>query len=125
MSLQPSPSLIDPFPSAGYPIISYFTKHPLSYAGGFNLGGINASGQASIYSLYHPQRLIFPQIPTMPNNVGLIDIKTPYTAHTIASFADGTEYQLVFSDEFETENRTFWPGDDAFWEAVNLHYWQV
>lgn len=30
---------------------------------------------------------------------------------------------LVFSDEFETDGRTFYPGDDPFWEAVDLHYW--
>lgn len=41
------------------------------------------------------------------------------------SFADGAEWQLVFSDEFNTDNRTFWPGDDPYWEAANLHYWQV
>ena len=33
--------------SAGYPIISHFTKHDQSTLGGFNLGGINASGQVS------------------------------------------------------------------------------
>jgi len=94
---------------AGYPMISYFTKHPLSYSGGFNLGGINASGQ----------------IPSMANNVGLIDIKTPSSAYTFPSFADGSDWQLVFSDEFDTENRTFWPGDDPYWEAADLHYWQT
>lgn len=31
-------------------------------------------------------------------------------------------YHLVFSDEFETEGRTFWPGDDPFWTAVDLWY---
>ncbi|KAH7885927.1 glycoside hydrolase family 16 protein [Phlebopus sp. FC_14] len=94
---------------AGYPMISYFTKHALSYEGGFNVGGINASGQ----------------IPSMTNNYGLIDVDTPSSAHTIKSFADGSEWQLVFSDEFETEDRTFWPGDDPYWEAVDLHYWQT
>jgi beta-glucan synthesis-associated protein KRE6 len=29
----------------------------------------------------------------------------------------------VFSDEFNVDGRTFWPGDDPFWEAVDLHYW--
>ncbi len=31
--------------------------------------------------------------------------------------------QLVFSDEFNTDGRTFYPGDDPYWEAENLHYW--
>jgi hypothetical protein len=30
---------------------------------------------------------------------------------------------LVFSDEFNTDGRTFYPGDDPYWEAVDLHYW--
>lgn len=65
------------------------------------------------------------KIPTIPNNYGLIDVDTPTSAHTITSFADSSEWQLVFSDEFNQEGRTFWPGDDPYWEAVDLHYWQV
>lgn len=61
----------------------------------------------------------------MPNNFGLIDVDTPSSAFTVTSFADGSQWQLVFSDEFNTENRTFWPGDDPYWEAADLHYWQV
>lgn len=33
--------------SAGYPLISHFTNKPQSTLGGFNLGGINATGQVS------------------------------------------------------------------------------
>ena len=40
-------------------MISYFTKRPLSNAGGFNLGGINASGQASNHILFHQRSLMF------------------------------------------------------------------
>jgi hypothetical protein len=29
-----------------------------------------------------------------------------------------TFLKMVFSDEFETEGRTFWPGDDPFWEGM-------
>ncbi|KAF7366334.1 GH16 domain-containing protein [Mycena sanguinolenta] len=64
----------------------------------------------------------------MPNigNWGLIDQDTPKEAHTMASYHDPTKMlQLVFSDEFETEGRTFYPGDDPYWEAVDLHYWQT
>lgn len=35
------------------------------------------------------------------------------------------EMALVFSDEFNVDGRTFYPGDDPYWEAVDLHYWQV
>jgi hypothetical protein len=44
--------------------------------------------------------------------------KKPYTA-------SGSNWTLVFSDEFEVEGRSFYPGDDPYWEAVDLHYWQV
>lgn len=51
----------------------------------------------------------------------LIDKDTPDSAKKRTGF-DGEEYELVFSDEFETDGRTFWPGDDPYWEAVNLWY---
>jgi len=35
------------FGSAGYPLISYFNRHEQSRLGGFNLGGVNASGQVN------------------------------------------------------------------------------
>ncbi|TFK62967.1 glycoside hydrolase family 16 protein [Pluteus cervinus] len=93
---------------AGYPLASYFTETKQTTKGGFNLGGINASGQ----------------IPEMAGGWGLIDAVTPTEALKIPSYTnDGEEYVLVFSDEFEQEGRTFYPGDDPYWEAVDLHYW--
>jgi hypothetical protein len=74
---------------AGFPIVDYFIKHPVGTLGGFNLGGINATGQV-------PQILGFR---------GLIDADTPRSARTKKG-TDGKDYQLVFSDEFNTENRT-------------------
>lgn len=35
--------------------------------------------------------------------------------------ANGEDFRLVFSDEFNTEGRSFWPGDDPYWEGVELH----
>ncbi|KAH7887543.1 glycoside hydrolase family 16 protein [Phlebopus sp. FC_14] len=92
---------------AGYPMISYFTRNKLGNNGGFNLGGINASGQ----------------IPQIPGNWALIDIDTPKDAFTKPSWNGGPDMELVFSDEFNVPGRTFWPGDDPYWEAHNLHYW--
>ncbi|PFH54812.1 glycoside hydrolase family 16 protein [Amanita thiersii Skay4041] len=93
---------------AGYPLISHFTSTTQSTLGGFNLGGINASGQ----------------VPDLPGNWGLIDLDTPKEAYTKPSYFDPKqELQLVFSDEFNTDGRTFYPGDDPYWEAVDLHYW--
>ncbi|GAA5943225.1 uncharacterized protein JCM15063_005298 [Sporobolomyces koalae] len=64
------------------------------------------------------------QVPMIPGLPGLIDKDTPQEAYTRTGF-DGETYNLVFSDEFEQDGRTFWPGDDPFWEAVDLHYWQT
>ncbi|EJF66804.1 glycoside hydrolase family 16 protein [Dichomitus squalens] len=94
---------------AGYPLITYFTRSTPSTLGGFNLGGINASGQ----------------IPSMPGNWGMIDIDTPQEARTYPDFQSGKNWHLIFSDEFNTDGRTFYPGDDPYWEAVDLHYWQT
>uniref|UniRef100_V5EGG6 Glycoside hydrolase n=1 Tax=Kalmanozyma brasiliensis (strain GHG001) TaxID=1365824 RepID=V5EGG6_KALBG len=92
----------------GYPIISYFTRRHESTKGGFNLGGVNASGQIG-------------SIPGFRSS--LIDPDTPLDAHTRVS-PDGTKtMKLVFSDEFNTPGRSFYPGDDPFWEASDLHYW--
>lgn len=65
-------------------------------------------------------------MPSMPGGRGLIDPDTPDSARTRSSYADGkSEMKLIFSDEFNTDGRTFYPGDDPYWEAVDLHYWQV
>ncbi|KAK7441814.1 hypothetical protein VKT23_016476 [Stygiomarasmius scandens] len=57
-------------------------------------------------------------------NFGLIDADTPLDAYTITSVTDGkTKMKLVYSDEFNQEGRSFYPGDDPYWEAVDLHYW--
>lgn len=54
----------------------------------------------------------------MFGNYGLIDLETPQEQYTYTSFRDNsTELQLVFSDEFNTDGRTFYPGDDPYWEA--------
>lgn len=60
----------------------------------------------------------------MTGNWGLIDIETPKEAYTKQDI-NGNDMDLVFSDEFNTPNRTFYPGDDPYWEAVDLHYWQT
>ncbi|KAK0225400.1 glycoside hydrolase family 16 protein [Armillaria fumosa] len=90
---------------AGYPIIAYYSKNTPSVSG-YNLGGINSSGQ----------------IPDLPGLPSLIDEDTPTSAYSRTG-QDGLKYNLVFSDEFNTDGRTFYPGDDPFWEAADLHYW--
>ncbi|GAA5874455.1 hypothetical protein JCM16303_005859 [Sporobolomyces ruberrimus] len=74
---------------------------------GWGLGGINASGQVPV--------VVVPS---------LVDPDTPQDARTRRG-SDGETYNLVSSDEFNRDGRTFWPGDDPFWVAVDLHYWQT
>lgn len=52
----------------------------------------------------------------------LIDKDTPADMRSRTGY-DGERYNLVFSDEFNVDGRTFWPGDDPWWEAVDLWYW--
>ncbi|EKM61142.1 glycoside hydrolase family 16 protein [Phanerochaete carnosa HHB-10118-sp] len=94
---------------AGYPLISHFTKRQQTSLGGFNLGGTNATGQ----------------VPKMPGNWGLVDLETPEEVYTKVDYVSGKTWELVFSDEFNTDGRTFYPGDDPYWEAVDLHYWET
>ncbi|PVV00886.1 hypothetical protein BB560_004715 [Smittium megazygosporum] len=51
-----------------------------------------------------------------------IDLDTPKARHNWKS-ADGIDYKLVFSDEFNQEGRDFRPGKDKYWESQELWYW--
>lgn len=60
--------------------------------------------------------------PLMQNmRSGLIDPDTPKSAMTRRSFL-GEDLVLVFSDEFNAPNRTFYKGDDPFWTAPDFWY---
>ena len=63
-----------------------------------------------------------PQPTEMFSMPTLIDSGTPDDAKSRTGW-DGEEYVLVFSDEFNTDGRSFYPGDDPYWEAVDLWYW--
>ena len=52
---------------------------------------------------------------------GLIDPATPASALTRTG-VHGDTYELVFSDEFNTPNRTFYPGDDPYWFGFDGWY---
>jgi beta-glucanase (GH16 family) len=51
----------------------------------------------------------------------LIDDDTPQEAMTRTSY-DGKKQVLVFSDEFNKPGRTFYEGDDPYFQAVDLWY---
>ncbi|PVF94156.1 beta-glucan synthesis-associated protein [Serendipita vermifera] len=89
----------------GYPIQDAIRHKIMSHNGGYNLGGINSTGQIS--------ESVF----------SLVDDDTPQEVRTKTSPVDGRTMRLVFSDEFNRDGRTFYPGDDPYWEAVDLHYW--
>ncbi|KAI3478822.1 hypothetical protein L1887_59226 [Cichorium endivia] len=60
---------------------------------------------------------------TFPSEMkrGLIDQQTPQSAYKRTSAVDDSKWHLVFSDEFNTPGRSFWPGEDPFWEG--FHGW--
>ena len=61
----------------------------------------------------------------MAGNWGLVDLDTPKDAYSKTDYVNGKTWELIFSDEFNTDGRSFYPGDDPYWEAVDLHYWQT
>ena len=58
----------------------------------------------------------------MIGQFGLIDPDTPQEAYTFTDYVKGQQWDLVFSDEFNQDNRTFYPGDDAYWFAPDFWY---
>lgn len=67
----------------------------------------------------HISDYIYPQLSGIRTN--MVDEDTPREAY-VRKNRDGEDWELVFSDEFNAEGRTFYPGMDQFWEAVDLHY---
>lgn len=62
---------------AGYPIISHFLSNRQTNLGGYNLGGINSTGQVMELEMF-----------------ALIDPDTPKDAYTYASAEDATDWQV-------------------------------
>lgn len=52
---------------------------------------------------------------------GWVDPDSPLEAQTTRALAkgDNREYELVFSDEFEQDGRTFHDGNDPRWTAIH------
>lgn len=50
-----------------------------------------------------------------------IDPKTPQSARTRKG-VNGDTLKLVFSDEFDDDGRTFYDGDDPFFQGVDIWY---
>ncbi|VDC02538.1 unnamed protein product [Peniophora sp. CBMAI 1063] len=92
---------------AGYPIFTYFNErnHP---AGSANTLANDSGMITSMHGLW-----------------SLIDPDTPEDAKKKKAWNGGDDMELIFSDEFNQDGRTFAPGDDKYWTAVDLHYWQT
>ncbi|EEB90515.1 hypothetical protein MPER_11267, partial [Moniliophthora perniciosa FA553] len=88
----------------GYPVISEIVNRSRNALIEGNIR-VNATGQVPILNGARP----------------LVDPDTPDDVKTRTGF-DGQTYELVFSDEFERAGRTFYPGDDPFFEAVDIWY---
>ncbi|KAJ7770455.1 glycoside hydrolase family 16 protein [Mycena metata] len=86
----------------GYPVGSFIRRTSSKSS----TNAVNATGQVAAIG-----------------NFGLIDLDTPADAYNIKSMYSGKDMKLVFSDEFNMDGRSFYPGDDPYWEAVDLHYW--
>ena len=99
------------------PVLSYTGHAIYSYPYNSNAGFNDTAPRVSPAD--HVNDVKYPLLQNI--RTGLIDPHTPASAMTRQSF-DGGELQLVFSDEFQTPNRTFYPGDDPFWTAVDLWY---
>lgn len=93
----------------GYPVLSYLFTEVIGHHGGFGLGGTNATGQIPDFGKYLRQ--------------GLIDRDTPKSAYSRMNLAGTKKFNLVFSDEFQTDGRSFvsWRGHcDAEGEGLTL-----
>ncbi|TIB72758.1 glycoside hydrolase family 16 protein [Wallemia mellicola] len=92
---------------AGYPIYDEFKPNTHTPSGQY--AKFNSTGQVEW---------------TVPDR-NLIDRDTPKDAYVRSSGfgTDNREYKLVFSDEFSQDGRSFYEGDDPYWEAHDAHYW--
>lgn len=61
------------------------------------------------------------QFPQLSFRKQLVDPDTPQSAMTHTA-DDNSKWELVFSDEFNMEGRTFYPNDDPYWTGVDIHY---
>lgn len=85
---------------AGLPLLDYFTSRSLGITSRVKFGttSTNSTGQQGAVDGFD----------------GLVDMDTPKDAYNEKSF-DGDDMVLIFSDEFNKDGRTFYPGDDPFW----------
>lgn len=79
--------------------------------------GVTSGGKPQVYEVLTDYA--YPIVSSVRST--LIDRDTPEDAYTKKSLK-GETWNLVFSDEFNAEGRTFYDGDDQFFTAVDIHY---
>lgn len=84
-----------------YPVVTFFNHRGVNNLIDSNIR-VNGTGQVA----------------DLPNTPTLVDVDTPSSALTRKGF-DGESYTLVFSDEFETDGRTFCESC-FFWPCEHL-----
>ncbi|KAF2093205.1 beta-glucan synthesis-associated protein SKN1 [Rhizodiscina lignyota] len=90
----------------GYPVYSWLSQYT-------NPGGTTCAQDPSCIS---------DKYPLMKNlRKSLIDPTTPDSVKSRTT-RTGTKQTLVFSDEFNTDGRTFYEGDDPYFQAMDLWY---
>ncbi|ORY69175.1 beta-glucan synthesis-associated [Leucosporidium creatinivorum] len=102
----------------GYPVISTLT----STAPAVNTTSYFSSIPNTTNSI-PTSGIALANAPNITSRYSPIDPDTPTSAYTKEG-VDGT-MQLVFSDEFNTDDRYFYPGQDPFFQAVDMHYWST
>ncbi|CAO1628346.1 unnamed protein product [Parajaminaea phylloscopi] len=95
----------------GYPLFVYLWDNVIGTKLGFGLGGTNKTGQVADFGAAFRH--------------SLIDFHTPEAEHVRLSLDGKRRMNLVFSDEFNVDGRSFYPGDDPIWEALDEWYWQT
>ena len=99
------------------PIVSFTGNSLIDYPGETPLDEMPGYSQPQPWA--HVNDLVYPLLQNI--RTGLIDPDTPYSAK-VRKGVSGEELVLVFSDEFDAQNRTFYPGDDPYWFAPDIWY---
>ncbi|KAK4704516.1 beta-glucan synthesis-associated protein KRE6, partial [Phenoliferia sp. Uapishka_3] len=103
---------------AAYPIAQHYADHSYTNTTSY-IGPPSASTPKSNTTIAGSGGLINQNAPKISHRA-LVDPDTPKTFLTKKG-VNGEQMTLVFSDEFNVEGRTFYTGEDPFWEAVDLH----
>ena len=101
------------------PAVSYTTSGLLDYAYETPLNQMPKAANDLAEPWAKVNDVSYPLMTNMRS--GLIDPDTPSSAKT-RSGVNGDDYTLVFSDEFNDKNRSFYPGDDPYWFAGDFWY---